>query len=306
MLYPIFHVADIYCLPGHETGQKETTLRSCQDSAKFPLYRSLMEMFSLFKLQTLFQKRNRRWLFVVFAVALTHLMLQSLLLPYGKALRSLLPNHQTSEDNSFLPILSSSSKSSMVRNPLTVVNVPEVSKASVFVGVAKTSVKLNDGDDIHSTIELNAAEKPSNVSSTSGDGDNTESLALKGRNENIMFELGGDGTIQLNVSKNKNMISDGSLSFYQTNDDSPSFDSPIVTSPPNISFLDDMILNEMGSASSSNSSMSAKSASKNESLLIISPAKKKMRCDVPPKSVTTIEEMGRIYVRHQASSRSMV
>ncbi|KAK4754986.1 hypothetical protein SAY87_008743 [Trapa incisa] len=255
-----------------------------------------MGMLSSLRLQAIFQKRNRRWLFVVFAVALTHLLLQSLLLPYGQALQSLLPDRQMSgeeEENSFLPI--PSSKSSVVRNPLTLANVPEMSNVSVSIVVARTSVELNDSIHILKTSLLDADEKSSSISSTSRDGEHIEPLALEGQNENIILEMGGDDTIQLNVSKNASMISDGS----------PSFTSLIVASPPNISFQDGLLLNEMGTGVSSNSSMNGKSASKKESLVTISPTKKKMRCDLPPKLVTTIEEMERIFARSRASPRSM-
>ncbi|KAK4768545.1 hypothetical protein SAY87_003686 [Trapa incisa] len=142
---------------------------------------------------------------------------------------------------------------------------------------------------------LDADEKSSSISSTSRDGEHIEPLALEGQNENIILDMGGDDTIQLNVSKNASMISDGS----------PSFTSLIVASPPNISFQDGLLLNEMGTGVSSNSSMNGKSASKKESLVTTSPTKKKMRCDLPPKLVTTIEEMERIFARSLASPRSI-
>ena len=47
----------------------------------------------------------------------------------------------------------------------------------------------------------------------------------------------------------------------------------------------------------------------NSSLIVtkkVSKKKKKMRCDLPPKTVTTIDEMNRILTRHRRSSRAMV
>ncbi|OWM84524.1 probable glycosyltransferase At3g07620 [Punica granatum] len=254
-------------------------------------------MGSLFRYQTVFQKRNRRWLLAVVAVASTHLMLQSLLLPYGNALRSLLPDRKASveEDGSFFPGISSSSKSSVARNPLTVVNASEPTKAFVLVGTAKGSGDLNAGDGHHSTIELNADDKSNNVSSLSGFTDSVESLAMGGQGGNLVPEMGGDIALLQTLVRNESLLSDGSAAI----------DSPVVTSPSNISFVEDPKLNEMGSVGSSNASESAITASKNELLVISSPGKKKMRCDMPPKSVTTIEQMERIYVRNRASSRSM-
>ncbi|KAJ6355503.1 hypothetical protein OIU77_005986 [Salix suchowensis] len=46
-------------------------------------------------------------------------------------------------------------------------------------------------------------------------------------------------------------------------------------------------------------------ATKNDSVVLAKPGKKKMRCEMPPKSVTLIDEMNSILVRHRRSSRSM-
>ncbi|PKI33973.1 hypothetical protein CRG98_045637, partial [Punica granatum] len=118
---------------------------------------------------------------------------------------------------------------------------------------------------------------------------------MGGQGGNLVPEMGGDIALLLTLVRNESLLSDGSAAI----------DSPVVTSPSNISFVEDPKLNEMGSVGSSNASESAITASKNELLVISSPGKKKMRCDMPPKSVTTIEQMERIYVRNRASSRSM-
>jgi hypothetical protein len=47
-------------------------------------------------------------------------------------------------------------------------------------------------------------------------------------------------------------------------------------------------------------------AAKNYSGVLAKPGKKKMRCEMPPKSVTLIDEMNSILVRHRRSSRSKV
>ncbi|XWS15684.1 hypothetical protein CRYUN_Cryun34aG0022900 [Craigia yunnanensis] len=60
-----------------------------------------------------------------------------------------------------------------------------------------------------------------------------------------------------------------------------------------------------GSSVHSTSLQSDHVASKNNSAVIAKPGKKKMKCEIPPKSVTTIDEMNSLLVRHRRSSRAM-
>lgn len=89
--------------------------------------------------------RTRRWLFLVGIVAVTHLLFQSLLLPYGNALLSLLPDHDdpTYVKNEF-PTVGSSTKPVMVRNPLTV-NASDLIDPSVIVRLEGYADKVEAG-----------------------------------------------------------------------------------------------------------------------------------------------------------------
>src|SRR5262249_19185125 len=67
------------------------------------------------------QVETRRWLFFFGVVAVKYLLFQSLLLPYGNALHSILPDiDKPIYDKNSLPIVHSSKKSVVIRNPLTV------------------------------------------------------------------------------------------------------------------------------------------------------------------------------------------
>ncbi|XAR67039.1 Xylogalacturonan beta-1,3-xylosyltransferase [Bertholletia excelsa] len=69
------------------------------------------------QIQKLCHIENRKWLFVVGLVALTHLLCQSLLLPYGNAIMSLLPGQELPLSNKVnLLSQSSSVKSAFVSN----------------------------------------------------------------------------------------------------------------------------------------------------------------------------------------------
>lgn len=89
--------------------------------------------------------RTRRWLFLVGIVAVTHLLFQSLLLPYGNALLSLLPDHDVPAyvKNDF-PTVDSSTKSVMVRNPLTI-NASDLIDTSVVVRLEGYADKVEAG-----------------------------------------------------------------------------------------------------------------------------------------------------------------
>ncbi|OAY27251.1 hypothetical protein MANES_16G111200v8 [Manihot esculenta] len=75
----------------------------------------------------------------------------------------------------------------------------------------------------------------------------------------------------------------------------------VVTSSKNISY----------SRSNGNSSIGSAilkddfATSKNDSAKMVKPARKKMRCEMPPNSVTSIDDMNLILARHRRSSRSM-
>lgn len=299
------------------------------------------------KFEMLFLSKNRRWLFLVALVTATHLMFQSLLLPYGNALQSLLPDRKilTGDYSTFLNT-HSSAKSVMVRYPLTV-NISESAEALMFVGVFKSHKNFNGGEDIGHYDGQNRADRLEEKSNApegridhviemgavkSKDGglssDNimqmSKSLVMQGselENHTYVPVMASDthGTsLEQTVEPNNRTSSDAiesetsSLPRETLKDSETEFHSTTLASPatPARAPSDtNNLKNLMWNASDSFHSAGAqniRTSSQNQSSATIDPGKKKMRCDMPPKSVTTIEEMNRIYVRHRVSSRSMV
>ncbi|GFS41245.1 exostosin family protein [Actinidia rufa] len=91
---------------------------------------------------------KRKWFFLVVLVAITHFFCQSLMLPYGNALLSLLPedDRQIRYKGSFLS-RPPSVKPVMVRNSI-VVNASDSVDPNLFVGAVKDANKYNVGGEI--------------------------------------------------------------------------------------------------------------------------------------------------------------
>lgn len=297
--------------------------------------------------QRLFLSKNRRWLFLVALVATTHLMFQSLLLPYGTALQSLLPDRKIlTADNATFSNTHSSAKSVMVRNPLTV-NVSESAEALVFLGAIKSNKNFNGGEDIghydgqnrvdrqeqksnapegsiDHVIEMGAANRKEGGLSSDKIMHTSKSLVMQGREfENHTFvpvmasdthsvsleltveldnrTLSGDSQSET-LSLPRETLKDLETEFHSTTL-TPSA-TPARALPSDTNNVKDLMWNASNSFHSAGA-QNISTSSQDQSLATINPGKKKMRCNMPPKSVTTIEEMNHIYVRRQVSSRSM-
>ncbi|XP_025012262.1 probable glycosyltransferase At5g03795 [Ricinus communis] len=289
-----------------------------------------------FQFHKLCQIETRKWLLVVGAVAVTHILFQFLLLPYGNALRSLLPNSSDPiYDKSSFPIIQSSTKSVMVRNPLTV-DTSSLSKDSMLVkdaGLVGGSGDLkrnredtvngfvSDDEELDNPIEL-AVDNDGFVSDEE-DLDNTIEFVVD-RNVDDDFP-DSNGTSTLQIIKIQESISSSLESITEAERDNEILISNIVSgdttlpqkelghanisfkSPPAVAQALALPINVTNLRSSGNSSLGSAilknsfATSKNVSA---KPVKKKMRCDMPPKSITLIHEMNQILVRHRRSSRA--
>ncbi|XP_024033463.1 probable glycosyltransferase At5g03795 [Citrus sinensis] len=285
-----------------------------------------------------FRVQTRRWLFVVLVVAVTHLLFQSLLLPYGKALRSLMPDSEVGvHDESGLPALKSFSKSVMVRNPLTV-NASDLMSDSVFKGSLEDDEDSKFGSDTGDDSGLREV-----------DGDTNNGIVSEGKGQDNPIELVTDREVDDDsVAENVKDLNDLSeLEIERIGENSATVEpageakqslplKQIVQ--PNLEIVSDGVPEQHTSQSianiggektlsivspltnithlkteESNASSAARSAvpksdiatSVNISALIGSPGKKKMRCNMPPKTVTSIFEMNDILMRHHRSSRAM-
>lgn len=223
---------------------------------------------------------TRRRLLVLGVVAVTYLLCQWLLLPYENALRTLLPQSQVPKQvpGSFLAV-HSSTKSVMVRNPLTV-NSSDSIGPSRFGGVDKYAHNSSLGV----AHDNEPKEKEARY-------DFLEPIVLS------KDEISTENTLEETTTptaKNSEGVKTAFLS------------SPLIL-PAAASLINGADLNYLVFNASSSASLESDVVTmKNGSVTITSPGKKKMRCNMPPKSITSIHEMNHRLVRHHAKARAMV
>ncbi|XP_021807096.1 probable glycosyltransferase At3g07620 isoform X1 [Prunus avium] len=282
---------------------------------------------------------TRRWLFLLGVVAVTYLSFQSLLLPYGNALRSLLPHNEVQEQFKGSGVLSihSSAKSVMVRNPLTVHSSSDFIDVSMFGGVEKAAGNSGlggeighghgpIGKDVHKEIDLLLEEKGidntfANTMHRNVDHDfpsenvvdTIESLAL------VSIENQENGSVQdkANVAKYGFPLERIVLPNYETSTENTLKENSNLTakksdgvktgfpSSPLILPAAASLATVINASVGSTSFKSDVATSKNGSVVMKNPGRKKMKSELPPKSITSIYEMNHILLRHRASSRSL-
>ncbi|TXG61438.1 hypothetical protein EZV62_012801 [Acer yangbiense] len=278
----------------------------------------------VYQFKRLFHNKTQRWLFVVGMVAVTHLLFQSLLLPYGKALQSLLPDDEVSIRGEIShPNLKSLTNFVMVRNPLTV-NDSDFTSFNKFDGFLKpgdnsNGMKFIDIDTKNGStfeeqvqddfIELVTDRELDSDSTSDNVEDFHKSFAVdsvnNGENSSIL-ELAGEAKLGLpleQIVKPKGKFQTENILEQHTSQLPKGFGDAEISSSA-VPQLRTEVLN----ANSSSDSVVLKTnlaTSKNVSARIGTPGKKKMRCDMPPKSITLINEMDSILMRHRRSSRSM-
>lgn len=281
------------------------------------------------KFQKLCQIEPKRFLFVVGVMAITHLFCQSLMLPYRNALLSLMADGE-------VPIHGKSSflvaKSVMVGDPHFIDAADFTNTLLVGNGKVAKNGEMGEEHDGTSRIEQNTENNFESEAKTLDNAvklvddedvfDDFETEDTRDVDEKFEFEsfkdLENSSVIEM-TSKTRHGLSleqvvkpNGEISadnFLEVDTSlTPGKVSPL-TSPPVASSINITILkNSLSNASTSIGSATLQSdltASKNNSAIMGSPVKKKMRCDMPPKSVTLIDQMNRIFIRHRSSSRAM-
>ncbi|XP_051131764.1 probable glycosyltransferase At3g07620 [Andrographis paniculata] len=256
-----------------------------------------MDCYSI-KIQTLLQIEKRKWVFLVGLVALTHLFCQSLMLPYGNALRSLIPNEKISRG---LLKASESSKGSSIDETFDKFTVLTLEKNSLLLNEAslggdsaddeKDSSEKDKVEKINSGLDVDAADDDFNFLEDETLG--TVNVAVA---EGLM--LPGDVTEANKTLPEKNIVRGSDIL------------SPPVVSAANPLIIKAVVHNESYPAASSSSNdiivMFNETAFANSTLVSNKPVGKKiMRCNMPPKTVTPIDEMQRLLVHHRARSRAM-
>lgn len=259
-------------------------------------------------------------------VAATYLLSQSLLLPYGNALRSLLPDGRIPvHDQIDHPIFRSLTKSVIVRSPLTV-NVSDLADDSDFNEFVEDGENFDDGNTDDNVEQMENAEDNSIdlvTNRESHNGSETENLedlidtfvsdfVENGENSSAV-ELATEAKhgLQLEQPVKSNLIvltsnasiNDGSHKPRKSGDVKTT--SPMVTPSTNITYVKPMA----SKASLSVSSVVLQNdhaTTINISAMVDTIGEKRNRYEMPPEKVTSINEMNGILLQHRQSSRSMV
>lgn len=296
--------------------------------------------------QRLCHIEKRRWLFVVGLVAITHLFCQSLMLPYGTALLSLFPGddllargiflsgsssvNSTVVRNSILFNVSNSVDATLIAGVVTTLK-----KHNVGGEIGHSSGPMGDNRTVKNEFDLgmNVLQKISEHDNDTKGDDDSEDQNFVDLNDNYVVDHDLD---YISVSEKANESrwilpleqiverSDGT-----SEENIPEADGNVmpgkvrtinITSPVNLVSNGSIAI---GSAASKRSSHGAEirllsrdgSHLKLQSGLGMSISTlttvnntmtKKLRCDMPPKSVMSIYEMNQLLVRHRRSSRAMV
>ncbi|XP_055960478.1 probable glycosyltransferase At3g07620 [Mercurialis annua] len=272
------------------------------------------------------QIETRRWLLVVGAVAITHVLFQFLLLPYGNALRSLLPNsNDPFYDKSSSRVVLTSAKSVMVRNPLTIdaSSLSNGSAADVSLIVKDDIVSGGSGDG--SGLKRNTGEAENDFVLDDEDVENPIELVVDNVGDVDGFvsdeedldnpiELVVDGVVDNDFLKSNGIESNSSIELASETESRIHLDQSLKSKDDMLggSILNgdtNLIHKVLGHANISLKSPTAQFRLKNASAASktdsAKPGKKKMKCEMPPKSITSIHEMNQILARHRRSSRAM-
>lgn len=295
--------------------------------------------------QRLWRIEKRRWLYVVGLVALTHLFCQSLMLPYGTALLSLLPGDELPKQymGTFLSG-SSSVKSILVRQSI-LVNASDSVDATLIVGLVE-NVDNVGGETGRSRGQMGnnrSMENEFNLGMNDPENTNEHDQDRKGEKDFskdfvdlnddyvvdhdldfVSFSDKANGSTQSLPLEHIVEPSDGTSEEDILEADTNVIPEKVGTT--NFTSLVNLVSNvsiAIGSAALKRSSGGAeiRQLSKDESHLKLqsgigmlintsttmnNTTTKKLRCDMPPKSVMSMYEMNQLLVRHRRSSRAMV
>ncbi|CAA0829182.1 Exostosin family protein [Striga hermonthica] len=249
------------------------------------------------KIRTLIQIVKRNWLLLVGLVALTHLLCQSLLLTES-------PKHSPPLKTLTVDSHHEDSASSLHNESLSVRRVKsarihdmDAEDNEGFMKIDKEEKTDSDLDADGIDDDINFVEDETNVNVDVGEDymikpsdrehDHHGSLQVGKNVSSRRFFMGqlamGNSGAALDSESSK-------ISYKDVVSHSVSL-SPLVVSPAKPLLTESVV------------------QKKSESVISLSLSnkivKKKMRCDMPPKTVTSVEEMEKLLVRHRARSRAM-
>ncbi|WCJ42534.1 Exostosin family protein [Euphorbia peplus] len=255
-----------------------------------------------FHFNKLWQMESRKWLIVVAAMALTHILFQFLLLPYGTALRSLLPNsHDPFFDKTGFPLFQSSAKYVTFRNPLTLESNDTESDFDTELETLDRGFE-SEHENLDHIIEF---LEDFDVEDDKGDTNDTSSASSKEISNNSV-KLGVIPHVSkrfpMKSAKNPKAISE-SVKSQDLKSANQTLKPSHVNSTGNVVGKDrNLPKKELQHGASVR--RIANLGTSNTSSKMDKPGKKTMRCDMPPKSITLIDEMNRILERNRRSSRA--
>ncbi|KAL0346621.1 UNVERIFIED_CONTAM: putative glycosyltransferase [Sesamum calycinum] len=288
------------------------------------------------KFQRLFQIEKGKWLILVGLVALIHLFCQSLMLPDGRAVLSQLPDQK----NNVLVKGSESSKHSSVKvlvvdNPLKVGESNLDNESLLVRGVKTTKVYNVDGQDDGSGLVEKEKQEKMNGDGMDDDFDFVEDETLGNVNVDMEegFRMQNDSSLSLaqlakrssGLVVSKAETSKILLDKSVTSGSAASSTLVVSSAKPLLikSVVEKKTQSEVSTSDGSGRGASFIringtsdgeghlllrnnfASSSNSSSMSNKPVKKKMRCEMPPKTVTPINEIQQLLVRHRARSRAM-
>ncbi|KAK2979556.1 hypothetical protein RJ640_027420 [Escallonia rubra] len=266
------------------------------------------------RFQKLLLTGKRRWLFLAGMVAMTHLLCQTLMLPYGNALLSLLPSGESPIDRKY--------SISYRKSYSKLVSVGDIYNVG---GKSGDDSSILNGKDLHNDQELVEnteldAEFPGEKNM-----DMDEVYAVqdaKGQDDEFTMEKVGETRHGLSLQQIAKPSDE--IAIESTNADTIEVTSTDVYLLSNVSLLENSTSSVGFSTDSPPSKLSdgeqmrilqndeshimLKSnfaTSGNGSVVMSNPVGKKMRCNMPPKSVTSFHQMDQLLARRRRSSRAM-
>lgn len=297
--------------------------------------------------QNLLQIDRKKWLLVVGLVALTHMICQSLMLPYGNGLLFLLPGDKFTINEEFrLKSRQSYQKSGLVDVP-HLVNASNVTKKTLLIhnmkriakkyevgGIAKEIAKKEDDSvAIDSSLDFVEDANLDNDMPFEEEKDADEMDPLVSDNKDGGFTLPKSGesrhslSLEQVVKSSNQILADKmpSASVITESENALSSATPATLATEGV-LVNVTLATNVSTAAISSINVSVKgneikeiptdrehelvqsdfSSLNKSSALSEKPVRKKMRCELPPKTITSIHQMERLLIRHRARSRAMV
>lgn len=242
-------------------------------------------MAHAFQFQKLYRTEAKRLLIVLAIVAITHALLQYLMLPYGNALRSLFPDGEISEiRKNSLQTRTSSAKS--LAGAFLSDNSLDFTSDSLSVGIPKDATNKNDDSPFEKVDYRSENSAVGDLQSQEKNSTPENGRAIK--RGLFLKQIVNPTSVTLDKAESGSNVPLPGTSVVTNNSFGGKEIKEVVLKDGNILMLKSDIVK-----------------SNNKSVTMAS-VKKKMRCDMPPKSVMSISEMNHLLVRHRRTSRSLV